>query len=233
MKPAARAILVVEDNPQISEIIAAYLERDGFQVEVQADASAGLLAFQQRSFDLAILDVMLPDFDGCTLCREMRKTSEIPILMVSARDDPLDRVLGLEVGADDYLSKPFHAPELLLRIHGLLRRVARGVAPPAQPDSPRVQRGDLCLEPDSRRAFYAGQPLALTRTEFDLLLTFATHAGQVLSRERLVERVWGSQSLPEMRIVDTHLRNLRSKLRQISPHQELIRSIRGIGYRLE
>ena len=227
-----RTILVVEDNPQISEVVKAYLERDGFAVEVRATAQSALQAFQGQSFDLAILDVMLPDFDGCSLCRQIRKTSELPILMLSARDDPLDRILGLEVGADDYLSKPFHPPELMIRVHGLLRRAAQDPAVAAVPTA-RAQRGKLSLEPDNRRAFYDGTPLQLTRTEFDLLLAFVTHAGQVMTRDHLVERVWGLQSNPEPRIVDTHLRNLRSKMRQISPTLELIRSIRGVGYKLE
>lgn len=223
-------ILVVEDNPQISEIVKAYLEREGLDVEIREDGQAGLDAFQQGKFDLAILDVMLPVFDGYTLCREIRKTSDLPILMLSARDDALDRIVGLEVGADDYVSKPFHPPELMIRVHGLLRRASRSCEPAP---TARIQRGELVLEPDNRRALFAGQSLQLTRTEFDMLVVFATHPGHVLSREHIIERIWGMASNPEPRIVDTHLRNLRSKLRGVSPDRDLIRSIRGIGYRFD
>jgi DNA-binding response OmpR family regulator len=219
-------VLLIEDNAQISEIICAYLEREGLTVEVCATGKAGLVALRERHVDLVVLDIGLPDLDGYSVCRELRKTSDVPVLMLSARDDPLDRILGLEVGADDFVTKPFHPPELLLRLRGLLRRTESDQEHP-------LFHGELCLEPASRRASYSGKPLQLTRTEFDLLLTFVRHPGQILSREQLIGRVWADGASPEPRIVDSHLRNLRSKLRDASPNAELIRSIRGVGYRLD
>jgi DNA-binding response OmpR family regulator len=224
-------ILVVEDNPQISEVVRCYLERNGHEIVVCGDGPTGLRQFQEHPFDLAILDVMLPEMDGYSLCKEIRKAHDLPILMLSARDEPLDKILGLEVGADDYMAKPFHAPELVLRVEGLLRRATRCRG--AEPRLARLQRGELSVDPESRRAHYGEVALKLTRIEFELLQAFAQHPGQVLTREQLIERIWGPSPELEERLVDTHLRNLRSKLRQVQPNLDLIRSIRGVGYRLD
>ena len=224
--------MLIEDNPQIAEVVTSYLERDGYQTRWISQGSRGLEEFYSFQPDLVILDLMLPDLDGYSICREIRKTSQVAILMLSARDEALDKILGLEVGADDYLSKPFHPPELLIRVKGLLRRCGAS-SPTAAPDTAKIVRGELLIEPRDRRALLAGQALNLTRVEYELLLAFASHPGQVLSREQLLTRVWGHDCGLDLRTVDTHLRNLRAKLRAANPAVELIRSIRGVGYRLD
>jgi DNA-binding response OmpR family regulator len=225
-------ILVIEDNEEIADILTSYLEQEGYAVHHCRDGRLGLTAFGEQSFALVLLDVGLPGLDGYTVCREIRKTSEVPVLMVSARDDALDKILGLEVGADDYMVKPFNPQELLIRVSGLLRRARRSGAKAAK-STAKIVRGPLTVEPESRRVYLEGKPLTLTRIEFGLLLALVTHPGQILSREHLMERVWEAEPPAESRLIDSHLRNLRAKLRAVNPAADLIRSVRGVGYRLD
>ena len=225
-------VLVVDDEPSVRDVVRAYLERDGFGVSLEADGEAGLLAARALKPDLVILDLMLPKLDGLEVCRRLRAESRVPILILTARGDELDRILGLELGADDYVTKPFSPRELVARVRAVLRRASL-------PDEPRsrVSVGALSLDLDGRRAFLAEREAPLTTLEFDLLAALAGNAGRVLSRSALIERVWGGDYPGVDRVVDVHVSSLRRKLAlaggsALGPG-ELISTIRGVGYRLD
>ena len=214
-----RTILIVEDEHPIATAVADRLRSEGFTVEIAGDGEAGLAAFGASRPDLVVLDLMLPKLDGLEVCRRIRKGSAVPILMLTARDTETDTVVGLEVGADDYLTKPFSPRELVARIHALLRRAERAVAS-ASP----IVIGDLALDPVSRRVTRAGAVVHLTPTEFDLLFHLASRPG-VYSRERLLAEVWGYHDGSGTRTVDSHVRGIRRKL-----GDSVIRTVHGVGY---
>lgn len=219
-------LLVAEDDPDIAEVVVLCLEGEGFQVQRVADGTAALEEATRSRFDLVLLDVRLPGMDGLGVCRELRRRSiDVPVLMLSARHEVLDRVLGLEVGADDYLGKPFDPRELVARVRALLRRVRSG---PPEDGSP-LRHGDLVVDRRRHRAELAGQELVLTPIEFGLLEALLERRGQVLTRRQLLDRVWGEEFAAEERTVDTHVAHLRRKLATAGG---LIASIRGVGYRL-
>jgi two-component system, OmpR family, response regulator RegX3 len=222
MKPR---ILVVEDEQVISEPLAAYLERDGFDTEVAATLADARAAFERLTPDLILLDVMLPDGDGRDLAREVRKTSDVPIIMVTARGEEIDRVLGLELGADDYVVKPFSARELAARIRAIMRR-----GHPTQRRE-RIEVGDLVLDPASRTLIKAGEPIELAAREFDLLHMLMANAGQVVRREDIMDEVWDPHWFGPTKTLDVHISWLRKKLEDDASRPRFISTVRGVGFR--
>ena len=215
-------ILLVEDEEDIATLVRTYLERDGFSVTWVARGGDALLALEHNEYRLAILDLQLPDADGLDLCRAIRDSSSLPVVIVTARDEEIDRIVGLELGADDYVTKPFSPRELVARVRAVLRR--------AEPEETRevVITGDISLEHDGRTVSVGGQQVELTGREFDLLAYLLAHPGTVVSRERLLERVWGLSFPGGTRTVDVHVAQLRRKL----DRPDLIRTVRGSGYKV-
>jgi DNA-binding response OmpR family regulator len=230
-------ILVVEDELALRETLAYNLSRQGYAVESVADGQAALDAARHKQPDLIVLDLMLPVLDGFEVCRILRQEMSVPILILTARDDEIDRVLGLEIGADDYITKPFSMRELLARVRAQLRRVRldRAVVE-AQPDQPLrevLHFGNLLIDLTRREVLLDGNPLLLKPKEFDLLFYMARHRGQVLSRELILERVWGWEYTGGSRTVDVHIRWLREKIEADPPHPTRLITVRSAGYRFE
>jgi two-component system response regulator MtrA len=219
-------ILLVEDDPSIREITAIGLTAAGFAVTSAVDGVEGLERFRSDPFDLVLLDVMLPRLDGYEVCRQIRRTSTVPVVMLTARADTMDVVIGLEAGADDYVRKPFEVPELIARIRAALRRAGTGAD-----GAPTLRLGSVEIDIAGRTVRRDGQELALTRTEFDLLVELVRHAGTVLSRDVLLDRVWGYDYLGDSRLVDVAIQRLRSKLETDPAAPALIQTVRGAGYK--
>ncbi|RAO05262.1 Sporulation initiation phosphotransferase [Micromonospora saelicesensis] len=219
-------MLVVEDDFSIREVTALGLRRAGFRVDTAVDGRQALAAFRAHPVDLIVLDIMLPGLDGLEVCREIRRTSQVPILMLTARTDTIDVVVGLECGADDYLRKPFDLPELVARVRSVLRRVS--VPTP----STVIEVGDLEIDPGGFVVRRNGQEVALTATEFRLLLELARRPGQVFTRELLLDLVWNHDFLGDSRLVDVAVQRLRAKVEDDPAQPRLIRTVRGAGYKL-
>jgi two-component system, OmpR family, response regulator MtrA len=256
----SRLLLVVEDDPSLREVIRLGLETEGYRVTVAEDGPSALLAFASHRPDLVLLDVMLPGLDGFAVCRELRKVSLVPIVMLTARTSTADIVTGLEAGADDYVTKPFEFPELIARVRSALRRatspavgaetpggepptnVPSGAAGDVQPSTQTgtqtsgranapLTLGPLSIDPAAYLVRRSGIEIALTATEFRLLFEFARHAGQVLTRDQLLELVWGYTYLGDSRLVDVHVQRLRAKIEDDPARPLLILTVRGVGYR--
>ena len=225
----AAKILVVDDERSIVDVLTYNLKREQYEVLVARDGEQALELARREEPDLIILDLMLPGLDGIEVCRILRRERDVPILMLTARDEEIDRVVGLEVGADDYVSKPFSVRELLARVKAILCR-ARGPAP--QPED-RLHAGVLTVDVSRHEARLGGVPLDLTALEFAVLETLARHPGHVLSREQLLEQVWGYAYHGDLRVVDAVVKRLRAKLREVGPAEDPIVTIRGVGYKLE
>ncbi|MBB4980734.1 MULTISPECIES: response regulator transcription factor [Streptomyces] len=226
--PPAR-ILVVDDDPTVAEVVTGYLGRSGFAVEHAADGPDALLRAEERRPDLVVLDLMLPGLDGLEVCRRLRGTGPVPVIMLTARGDEEDRITGLEVGADDYVTKPFSPRELVLRVESVLRR-SRGAGPAAGRSV--LRDADLTVDPVTRRATRAGRELALTLREFDLLAYFLERPGAAHTREELMRRVWG-WDFGDLSTVTVHVRRLRAKIEEDPARPRLIQTVWGVGYRFE
>jgi two-component system response regulator MtrA len=220
-------VLLVEDDPSIREIATLGLTNAGFRVTAKSDGRDGLAQFRQEAFDVVVLDVMLPSLDGFEICREIRKDSSVPILMLTARTDTTDVVVGLELGADDYVTKPFEMPELVARIRAVIRRSA------AEPPQPTLALHDLEIDPAGFAVRKGGRDVTLTATEFRLLLEMARRPGQVFTRELLLQRVWDYDYLGDSRLVDMAVQRVRAKIEDDPSQPQIIRTVRGVGYRLE
>ena len=228
--PDSSTILLVDDEDSVQKLLSYPLERDGFRVLAAKDGEEALAKFSQEPVDLVVLDLMLPKLDGLEVCKRIRAQSTVPIIMLTARDDELDKVLGLELGADDYITKPFSIREFRSRVRALLRRASL----PAQQDrrdSERIETEGLIVDPARRSVEVRGAPVQLTYVEFELLRTLAANPGRVFSRRQLLEALWGDSSYREPRTIDVHVRHLREKLETDASEPEFILTVRGAGYR--
>jgi DNA-binding response OmpR family regulator len=221
-------IMVVDDEKHILELARLYLTREGYEVEEVGDGAQALTRFGQVRPDLVILDIMLPGTDGLTICKEIRKQSQVPIIMLTARDEVTDKVVGLEVGADDYLTKPFHPQELVARAKALLRRAR------IEPDQPKLVRaGNLEVDLERHEIRYGKERIQLRPKEFDLLTLLARHPGRVFQRSELLDLVWGYDFPGYTRTVDVHVQQVREKLAAGKVTDPVIETVWGVGYRLE
>jgi len=223
---AGELILVVDDEANIVDLTRMYLEREGFRVEGASDGKSALERIRSRQPALVILDIMLPEVDGFEVCRLARAESDVPIVILTARDEDIDKIVGLELGADDYLTKPFNPRELVARVKAILRRTARG----PRREERQIHIGDVMIDAARRELTIGGTPVSLRAKEFDLLQTLAEHKGIVLSREQLLNLVWGYDFAGETRTVDVHVAHLRKRL---GPSQAVrIETVMGVGYKL-
>jgi len=224
-------ILIVDDEPPIVEVLAYNLKRENYQVVVARDGEEALAQARREQPDLVILDLMLPKLDGIEVCKALRRERDVPIIMLTARDGEIDRVVGLELGADDYVVKPFSVRELMARVKNVLRRSRTA---PQSPESGQevIHAGPLRLDVTRHQVWWGQVELELTALEFDLLHTLALHAGQLLSREQLLAQVWGYDYYGDLRVVDAAVKRLRAKVRAAAPDAEAITTVRGVGYKL-
>jgi DNA-binding response OmpR family regulator len=231
-------MLVVEDEPTLLETLRYNLKRQGYTVFTATDGRTAVQLAHEEQPDLILLDIMLPEMDGIEVCRVLRQEMSVPILMLTARDEEIDKVVGLEVGADDYITKPFSMRELMARVKANLRRVRltreeAADAAKAEPDASRLTFGDLVLDLGRREVLKAGKPVPLAPREFELLAFLAQNRGIVLSRDLILERVWGWDFAGGTRTVDVHIRGLREKIEDDPARPERIVTVRGAGYRFE
>lgn len=229
-------ILIIEDEPAIAEGIAYNLRREGFEVARAADGPAGLAEARRVRPDLVLLDLMLPGMGGLEVCQALRRDSNLPVIMLTARDTETDKVVGLTVGADDYITKPFSMVELLARIKAVLRRTTSPPSPPLQGEGgpragERLEANEVLLDVGRHEVLVRGQPVELTPKEFDLLRMLMANRGRVLTRELLLSRVWGEERYVDERTVDVHVRWLRRKIEEDASRPLLIQTVRGTGYR--
>jgi len=222
-------ILVVDDEPSVTDLLAYNLRKALYDVQVAADGRAALRLAGEFQPDLILLDLMIPEVDGLDVCRELRKTSNVPVIMITARGEEIDRVIGLELGADDYVTKPFSVRELMARIKAVLRRAQNDNTEPSTIIS---GAGNLRMDVERRAVTVAEIAIELTRLEFDLLHRLLINPGRVLTRERLLEQAWGYDYVGDTRAVDSAVKRLRAKLRAASPEADCIESVRGLGYRI-
>jgi DNA-binding response OmpR family regulator len=221
-------VLIVEDEPNIASFARMYLEAAGFDVALAARGDDGLRMAEEAPPHLVILDLMLPGLDGYEVTKRLRQKGQTPIIMLTARDDAVDKVVGLELGADDYITKPFNPRELVARVRAVLRRAESRPAGSAQPQPATIEVDELRIEVGGREVFVSGEGVALTPKEFDLLVTLIENRGLVLTREQLLERVWGFTFLGDSRTIDVHVRQLRRKLGDACP----IQTVWGTGYKV-
>jgi two-component system, OmpR family, response regulator len=226
--PDSSTILLVDDEDSVQKLLAYPLERDGFRVLQARDGEEALARFADEHVDLVVLDLMLPKLDGLEVCKRLRAESQVPIIMLTARDDELHKVVGLELGADDYITKPFSIREFRSRVRALLRR-ASAMRSNGQQDT--ISAHGLTIDTGRRSVEIAGRPVQLTYVEFELLRTLAAHPGRVYSRRMLLEALWGGADYREPRTIDVHVRHLREKLEADPAEPEYILTVRGVGYR--
>jgi len=227
--PDSSTILLVDDEDSIQKLLAYPLEREGFRVLQARDGEEALERFASERVDLVVLDVMLPKLDGLEVCKRLRAQSEVPIIMLTARDDELDKVLGLELGADDYITKPFSIREFRSRVRALLRRASVSRQPAS--DDEVLSAVDLRIDLARRSVEARGRQIQLTYAEFELLRTLASNPGRVYSRRMLLEALWGGADYREPRTIDVHVRHLREKLERDPAEPEYLLTVRGVGYR--
>jgi len=223
-------ILVVDDEQSITDFVSFNLKKEGYIVDIADNGDEAVAKAKANDFDLIILDVMLPGIDGYEVCRRIRSTSNVPVLFLSARDTELDKVVGLELGGDDYLAKPFGIRELLARVHALLRRAPQG-GDTDEAGTRVLEVSGIHLDEAGHRATFEGKEIELTPREFELLVTLMSHAGTVLGREQLLKEAWDWQYVVETKTVDTHIKRLRDKLASVGLDPSVIETVRGYGYR--
>jgi DNA-binding response OmpR family regulator len=227
--PDSSTILLVDDEDAVQKLLTFPLERDGFRVVQARDGEQALALFDDEEIDLVVLDLMLPKVDGLEVCKRLRSDSDVPIIMLTARGEELDKVLGLELGADDYITKPFSIREFRSRVRALLRRAAL----PRQHvrDDEAIEAGELRIDPARRTVELAGESVQVTYVEFELLRTLASEPGRVFTREALLRGLWGDSAYREPRTIDVHVRHLREKLERDPREPDFIFTVRGVGYR--
>jgi DNA-binding response OmpR family regulator len=220
--------LVVDDEPPLLQVVSGYLTREGFDVVTATDGESAVARAREHRPDVVVLDLMLPGIDGVEVCRRIRSFSDAYVIMLTARSDEVDKLVGLSVGADDYLTKPFSPRELVARVRAMLRRPRV----PEHPDAEVLRFGELEVDPAAREVRVAGRPVELTRTEFDLLDTLSAQPRVVFSRRQLLEHVWSGEWYGDDHVIDVHVGNLRRKLGDDAGHPRYIRTVRGVGYRM-
>jgi DNA-binding response OmpR family regulator len=222
-------ILLVDDEESVQKLLTYPLERDGFRVVQAKDGEEALRRFETQRFDLVVLDLMLPKLDGLEVCKRVRARSSVPIIMLTARDDELDKVVGLEIGADDYITKPFSIREFRSRVRALLRRAAAPRLESSEQET--IELDGLVVDSARRTVELDGRPIELTYVEFELLRALAASPGRVFTRAQLLEQIWGDAEFREHRTIDVHIRHLREKLEPDPREPRLIFTVRGVGYR--
>jgi DNA-binding response OmpR family regulator len=227
--PDTSTILLVDDEEALQKVLSFPLERDGHRVVQARDGEEALERFEKEQIDLVVLDIMLPKLDGLEVCKRLRAVSSVPIIMLTARDDELDKVLGLELGADDYITKPFSIREFRSRVRAQLRRASTLRSEPR--DHETIRSGPLVLDIAKRTVELDGEPVQLTYVEFELLRILASHPGRVYTRQALLQALWGGSDYREPRTIDVHVRHLREKLERDPAEPEFILTVRGVGYR--
>ena len=223
-----QTILVVDDDPNIAQLVKLYLEKEGYEVNVETRGDDAVAAFQKNPPSLMLLDIMLPGMDGWQVCRAIRQTSNIPIIMLSAKDETFDKVLGLELGADDYITKPFEGKELVARVKAVLRR-----AGPAETEKDILSFPGLSISLEKYEVYYQGKLLDMPPKELEVLYFLASHQNRVFTREQLLEQVWGFDFFGDSRTVDVHIKRLREKLQDSETLGWQIRTVWGVGYKFE
>jgi DNA-binding response OmpR family regulator len=222
-------ILLVDDEQPVQKLLSYPLEKEGYEVVHALDGHQALSAFDEQQFDLVVLDIMLPKMDGLEVCRRLRAKSSVPIIMLTAKAEEIDKVLGLELGADDYITKPFSMREFRSRVRAALRRA--DMVPQPDTDEEPLERRDLRIDFAKRRTDLRERPIDLTYVEFEILAALARHPGRVFTRDMLLERVWGDSSYRDPRTIDVHIRHLREKLERDPKEPEYLLTVRGVGYR--
>ncbi|MEQ6897567.1 response regulator transcription factor [Microbacterium sp. KR10-403] len=223
-------VLIVEDEPDLADPLAYLLRREGFEVEIAEDGHAAVDAFHARGADIVLLDLMLPGMPGTEVCRQIRTTSSVPIIMVTAKDTEVDIVVGLELGADDYITKPYSTRELLARMRAVLRRTA---APDVDLDDGVLEAGRVRLDADKHLVTVSGEPINMPLKEFELLEVLMRNAGRVLTRGQLIDRVWGSDYFGDTKTLDVHVKRIRSRIEADPRNPVMLVTVRGLGYRFE
>ena len=229
MTQQAPRILLADDEQAVQKLLASVLRKDGYEVVCAPDGRAALDSVAGEAFDLLVLDLMLPKVDGFEVCRQVRATSSVPIIMLTAKTEEIDKVLGLELGADDYITKPFSMREFRSRVKAVLRRSQ--LARTEEPAEEELEDGELRIDFDKRLVTLAGKPVRLTYVEFEILAALARHPGRVYGRATLLDRIWGDSAYRDPRTVDVHIRHLREKLERDPKEPELVQTVRGVGYR--
>ncbi len=232
---SARRAVVVDDEEPLARLVAGYLEREGFETRLCHDGAQALDVLREVDPDVVVLDLGLPGVDGVEVCRRLRTFSDCYVVMLTARAEEVDTLIGLSVGADDYVTKPFSPRELMARITAMMRRPRTGSATPprdTEEQAPVLCAGDLRIDVDAREVLRDGEPVALTRTEFDVLATLAARPGRVFSRQVLIEAVWGPGWVGDEHLVDVHVLHVRQKLGDTAEAQRYVRTVRGVGYRI-
>jgi len=231
MSATTARILLVDDEQPVQKLLSYPLEKDGYEVVPARDGQEALSEFDRQSFDLVVLDIMLPKVDGVEVCRQLRAKSSVPIIMLTAKAEEIDKVLGLELGADDYITKPFSMREFRSRVRAALRRADMGAQPDG--DDEPLERGDLRIEFAKRTVALRGEPVQLTYVEFEILAVLAAHPGRVYTRDMLLDRIWGDSAFRDQRTIDVHIRHLREKLERDPKVPEYLLTVRGVGYRFK
>ncbi|MDQ6649466.1 MAG: response regulator transcription factor [Actinomycetota bacterium] len=227
-------VLVIEDEPSFSDALSFMLRREGFEVEVAATGPDGLAAFDRSSPDIVLLDVMLPGLSGTEVCRTLRQRSDVPVIMLTARDSEIDKVVGLEIGADDYVTKPFSARELVARIRTVLRRRSNSADPAGTvPAGAVLEAGPVRMDVDRHVVAVTGREVPLPLKEFELLESLLRNAGRVLTRGQLIDRVWGADYVGDTKTLDVHVKRLRAKIEADPASPRHLLTVRGLGYKFE